>query len=78
MKEKLEKYIREWEDKCYFDGIPDEVPLRIEQLNKAPSYKAIVKAILRNDLTTLGIHPKKSKYYSILKKIEIDARNKTP
>tara|TARA_R110001599_G_scaffold258685_2_gene458927 strand:+ start:491 stop:760 length:270 start_codon:yes stop_codon:yes gene_type:complete len=76
MKKKIEKYIADWERKCYFDGIPDEVPARLTQLNKVPSYKQICAAILKNDtsLKTLGFQPKKSKYYSEFKRIEIDAR----
>jgi len=65
-----------WEQRCYSDGIPDEVPLRLDQLNKAPSYKKICLAILKNDhqLKTLGFTEKKSYYYHLLKRIEIDAR----
>ena len=77
MKQNIINYIKTWEKRCYFDGIPEEVPCRLSQLNKAPSYKEICSAILKNDtnLKTLGFTPKKSKYYSFLKKIEIDARN---
>lgn len=76
MKEKIEKYISQWEKNCYSNGIPDEAPLRLEQLNKVPSYKQICKAILKNDysLKTLGFYPKISNYYHELKRIEIDAR----
>lgn len=76
MRNQIEAYIQEWEKRCYVDGIPDEVPLRIQQLGKAPSYKEIAIAILRNDIGILGISRPKSKYYSILKKIEIENRNK--
>lgn len=77
MKQNIIHYIKTWEKRCYSNGIPDEVPGRLSQLNKAPSYKEICSAILKNDtnLKTLGFTPKKSKYYSFLKKIEIDARN---
>lgn len=76
MKTKVNEYIREWENKCYLNGIPDEAPIRLVQLNKVPSYKKICIAILNNDhcLKSLGFEPKKSKYYHILKRIEIDAR----
>lgn len=72
--DRIEKYIQEWEKKCYSKGIPDEAPIQIN--DKVPSYKKIAIAILKNDfnLKTLGYEPKKSKYYSILKRIEIDAR----
>lgn len=60
----------------YCSGIPDQVPDRLMELKKAPSYKAIAIAILKNDssLKSLGFEPKKSEYYHILKKIEIASR----
>lgn len=78
MKKRIEEYIQAWENQCYFDGIPEEVPNRIEQLNKAPSYKQLCKLILKNDtqFKTLGHTPKKPKEYHILKRIELAERNK--
>ena len=78
MKQKIIKYIQDWEQKCYSEGIPEEVPVRLEQLNKAPSYKQICKVILKNDnhLKALGFNIHKSKSYHLLKRIELDARNK--
>jgi len=71
-------YISKWEERCYKDGIPEEIPLRLEQLNKAPSYKAIVKAIMKNDLNlkSLGHTIKKPNSYHELKRIELNNRNK--
>lgn len=79
MKQNITQYIKTWEKRCYFDGIPEETPPRISQMKKAPSYKDICTAILKNDnnLKSLGFTPKKSKYYSFFKKIEIDAREST-
>lgn len=73
--EKIREYINLWEKRCYKDGIPDEAPNGLE--DKVPSYQRIAIALLKNDmnLTALGYQPKKSKYYSILKRIEIDARD---
>lgn len=68
----VEKYIRTWEGRCYKNGIPDEVPKEI--FDKAPSYKAIAIAILKNDISILGFERPKSKWYSVLKKIEIESR----
>lgn len=78
MRGKIEKYIVDWEKKCYFDGIPDEVELRLEQLNKVPNYKQICLAILKNDfqLETLGFSKNKSVFYSELKRIELTAKGK--
>lgn len=73
MRKKIEDYVKAWESRCYSDGIPDEVPTRIQQLNKAPSYKAICMAILKNDTTlkTLGFTRKKPLAYHMLKRIEL-------
>ena len=56
MKQRILKYIIKWENRCYHNGIPDEIPARLDQLNKAPSYKAIARAIIKNDfcLKSLG------------------------
>ena len=41
-------HIATWERRCYFDGIPDFVPIGVMgKSNRAPSYKAIALAILR-------------------------------
>ena len=42
-------------DRCYPDGIPDEIPEKLAKTNRAPSYKAIALCILRNDLQLRGI-----------------------
>jgi len=77
MKKTILKYISLWEKRCYEKGIPEEVPTRIFQLNKAPSYKAIALAIMKNDtvLKTLGYTRKKCKHYHLLKRIELKDRN---
>ena len=76
MYKKINEYIEVWKERCYHEDIPDESPMEI--LEKVPSYKRIVMAILKNDypLKTLGFTPKKSKYYNILKKIELEERAK--
>ena len=76
MKQKIKEYIKIWEEKCYFDGIPDEAPSRLSQLNKVPSYKKIAIAILNNDhtLKSLGFEAKKCNYYHELKRIELSTR----
>lgn len=78
MKENIKKYIDKWEKNCYFNGIPDEAPVRLEQLNKVPSYRKICFAILKNDvsLKSLGIEQKKTPLYSELKRIELTNKGK--
>ena len=76
MKIKIKNYISNFEKRGYENGIPDEAPLRLDQLNKVPSYKAIVRAILKNDnsLKTLGFSIEKCNQYHELKRIEIGQR----
>lgn len=75
---KIAEYIATWKKRGYPKDIPDEVPEVLLQQGLAPSYKAIALTILRNDLqcTSLGFAPAKSEWYGILKRIEIDAREK--
>jgi predicted phosphoadenosine phosphosulfate sulfurtransferase len=74
MRERIENYIKTWEDRCYTEGIPDDVPAEI--FDMVPSYKRIAIAILKNDypLKSLGFTPPKSAVYNELKRIEIEAR----
>lgn len=72
MHKQINNYVKTWELRCYFDGIPDEAPEEIKHL--VPSYKQIAICILKNDLRPLGIEPKQSLYYDVLKKIELSAR----
>lgn len=76
MHTKLRNYIKEWEQRCYYKGIPDEAPIRLEQLNKVPSYRQICMAILKNDntLQSLGFARPKCDVYNELKKIELIQR----
>jgi predicted phosphoadenosine phosphosulfate sulfurtransferase len=76
MKKKIKDYVSTWEKRCYSEGIPEEVPSRISQLNKAPSYKDIVRTILKNDgtLKTLGFTPDKPKVYHEFKRVELAQR----
>ena len=71
---KVNDYVKMWEDRCYKEGIPDEAPFELK--DKVPSYKRICMALLKNDinLTSLGYKEKYTKFYSVLKRIEIDAR----
>jgi predicted phosphoadenosine phosphosulfate sulfurtransferase len=72
MRKEVFDYIKTWEKRCYSEGLPDEVPNEINAL--APSYKNIVKAILRNEVKILGILRPACKSYVELKRIEISKR----
>jgi len=77
-KKKVTDYLKQCEQRGYANGIPDEADLRLEQLNKAPSYRKICNAILKNDyqLSTLGYTKQKTKTYHILKRIDLVSRGK--
>ena len=73
MKEAVKNYIAKWK-KYGYDEIPDEVPLRIYQLELSPSYKSLAIAILNNEIQIN--RNKKSKWYFELKRIELTDKGK--
>jgi predicted phosphoadenosine phosphosulfate sulfurtransferase len=74
MEVKIKYWVRLWVNRCYKGGLPDESPSEI--YDKVPSYERIAKAILSNDhqLKSLGFTTKQSKYYGMLKRIELKKR----
>lgn len=54
-KAKTDVFRKWWMDRGYPDGIPDEVDLQLENRRKAPSWRRICKAILRNDYWCKGL-----------------------
>ena len=60
--QRVEDYIKKWEGRCYSDGIPDIVPDGVMKSMRAPSYKAIAIAILKNDhnLHSIGFTERES------------------
>ena len=76
----IKKYIKSWSIKGYQDDIPDEVPAELMRLNLAPSYKAIVIAILKNDVnfSSLGFNNPASKYYFAIKRDQLEKEGRIP
>ena len=74
---KVEDYIKTWEDRCYFDGIPDSVPSGLMKSMRVPSYKAIALAILRNDpsLKSIGFAIKPSRLCEEIRTAHLEASN---
>ena len=67
---KISKFLKKWRGRGYAKGIPDEADLIMENRNKAPSYRRICKAILKNDYNclTLGFSsPRTAEYGEVLK-----------
>lgn len=67
--QKIENYVKTWEGRCYLNGIPDEVPKKVQESMRAPSYKTIAIAILSNDhcLKGLGFSGKQSDLWKAFK-----------
>lgn len=71
--EMISKYVSEWEEKCYFDGIPDEANLMVEKKKDVPSWRKICKCLLKNDFWLRGLNyaPQKSEaYHEIMKLVK--------
>lgn len=69
--QRIEIFIKTWENRCYKDGIPDEIDDLLIKACRAPSYKSIALAILRNDhnLYSLGFSQRESKLVSSIVEI---------
>jgi predicted phosphoadenosine phosphosulfate sulfurtransferase len=76
MKQRIQSYIAKWKKQGYPLDLPDEADPKLEAFGKAPSYRHICKAILRNDLalTSLGFSRPDTEAYGLLKRIELSAR----
>ncbi|MNQ51552.1 phosphoadenosine phosphosulfate reductase [compost metagenome] len=73
-KGKIAVYLKWWSKRDYADGIPDSVEARLESAGKVPSWRKIVKTMLKNDYWCkgLGFSPTKTsayvKYQALMKK----------
>jgi predicted phosphoadenosine phosphosulfate sulfurtransferase len=63
---KIDVFRKWWMERGYPDGIPDEAPYAIEAARKAPSWRRVCKALLRNDYWAkgLGFSQHKSEAYA--------------
>ena len=73
MKEKICAWVKKWEGRGYSNGIPDEADLGIELSERAPSYRRICMAIMRNDvqLESLGYTREVCMAYIAIKRDEL-------
>jgi predicted phosphoadenosine phosphosulfate sulfurtransferase len=69
---RAKSYVKTWKERCYEEDIPDEVPFRVMESMRAPSYKAIAMCILNNDLALydLGFAPHVSHWYRTVKQLK--------
>jgi predicted phosphoadenosine phosphosulfate sulfurtransferase len=76
MRQRIAEYITTWETRGYPEGIPDEADFVLEALNKVPSFRAICRAIMKNDvgLLSLGYARETCETYMMLKRIELVER----
>jgi predicted phosphoadenosine phosphosulfate sulfurtransferase len=65
-KNKIAVYINWYMKRGYENGIPDESDYKLESIGKAPSWRKIVKTLLKNDYWCkgLGFSPTKTSAYS--------------
>lgn len=46
---RIEAYVRTWQQRCYRDSIPDDLPDGLLFSGRAPAWKAIAMCLLNND-----------------------------
>lgn len=54
-KNKISTYCISWQKRGYPEGIPEEADSKFESLGKAPSWRQIVKTLLKNDYWCIGL-----------------------
>lgn len=60
-----------WTNRCYSDGIPDEVPELLSKTGRAPSWKKIAMCLLKNDMKLRGLGFTEASYdANLIKRIE--------
>ena len=74
---RVSAYITTWKNRCYFDDIPDRVPKKLADSMRAPSYKAIAIAILKNDnrLRSLGFGDEPPDVYWQLRRLNSEQKD---
>lgn len=52
---KILLHVKWWQERGFPDGIPEEAPYELEAARKAPSWRRVVKSLLRNDYWGKGL-----------------------
>ena len=69
--ERVKAYVRMWKDRCYSEGIPEEVPELLSRTGRAPSWKKIAICLLNNDMKLRGLGYTEASYDAeLIKAIE--------
>ena len=74
---KIGVFCKWWEERGYPEGIPDEAPYELEANKTAPSWRRIVKALLRNDFWCKGLSFTQHKSNAYEKYLELKKRKLT-
>jgi predicted phosphoadenosine phosphosulfate sulfurtransferase len=53
--ERVRAYVEMWRKRCYYDGIPEQVPNLLQDTNRAPSWRKIAICLLKNDMRLRGL-----------------------
>jgi predicted phosphoadenosine phosphosulfate sulfurtransferase len=77
--ERVKAFVKMWESRCYSNGIPEELPQLLAATNRAPCWKAIATAILRNDLKLRALGFTEESYNpEMIRRIEKENETKDP
>lgn len=73
---RVKQYVEKWAHQGYPSDIPDVCPEELAKTGLVPSWKQIAICLLKNDLnlTALGFTPKKTAWYSAIKRVELEER----
>lgn len=76
-KNKIYTFIKWWEERGYFESIPDQAPLILENERIVPSWRRICKSLLRNDYWCkgLGFTQHKTEAYNKYLQLKKEQRN---
>jgi len=74
---KLLVWLKYWTERGYPDSIPDEAPYELETYRKVPSWRRVVKALLRNDYWFKGMGFSQTKSDAYQKYLDLMNRRRT-
>jgi predicted phosphoadenosine phosphosulfate sulfurtransferase len=66
-----------WMERGYPDGIPDEAPYELEAARKVPSWRRVVKSLLRNDYWCKGLSFTQHRSEAYQKYLDLMKRRRT-
>lgn len=68
-----------WRNRCYSDGIPDDIPELLARTNRAPSWRKIAICLLKNDMKLRGLGFTEASYdASVIAEIERLSKKEDP